>query len=480
MKQPVVGIHALEVALPALYYPIKDLAELRHLEHEKLRFGLGLENMAVPDADEDVVTLGTQAVVGLMTKQNLAPQSLGRLYLGTESAVDGAKPTATYVLSLLEAYFAPKYGAHCFEHCDVVDLTFACIGAVDALQNCIDWVANNPERQAIVLAADTARYRLNSSGEYTQGAGAVAMLLRHQPALLSFGQHWGVSTAGVHDFYKPLRSQQKSDLVQDILQAAQSSANPQAVLTALADQNHPLLGNEDVYVQLHDDTPVFDGQYSNQCYLDRVQGALAHYSEQTGLKNLLTEQWQGLLFHLPYAFQGKRMASSAVMRELIALGQWEALFPDVAAAEADDKSFAKSDYYKNYVAKKLAPAHAASMQVGNLYTGSIFLALASWLDAQKNQPITGKLGFIAYGSGAKSKVFEGELQPHWQHAAAGIGLSAKIEQRKVIDSATYEKLHRGASAVVVEKPKMVQKIGYTSAGSTPWVRSYQLNAPIGV
>jgi hypothetical protein len=50
----------------------------------------------------------------------------------------------------------------------------------------------------------------------------------------------------------------------------------------------------------------------------------------------------------------------------------------------------------------------------------------------------------------------------------------------VIDSATYEKLHRGASAVVVKKTKMVQKIGYSSAGSTPWVRSYQLNAAIDV
>lgn len=480
MKQPVVGIHALEVALPALYYPIKDLAELRQLEHEKLRFGLGLENMAVPDADEDVVTLGTQAVIGLMTKQNLTPKALGRLYLGTESAVDGAKPTATYILSLLEAYFAPKYGPNCFEHCDVVDLTFACIGAVDALQNCIDWVANNPERQAIVLAADTARYRLNSSGEYTQGAGAVAMLLRHQPALLSFGQHWGVSTAGVHDFYKPLRSQKKSDLVQDILLAAQSTADPQAVLAALTDQNHPLLGNEDVYLQLHDDTPVFDGQYSNQCYLDRVQGALAHYSTLSGANNLLTEEWQGLLFHLPYAFQGKRMASSAVMRELIALGQWEALFPDVPVAEADEKNFAKSDYYKNYVSQKLAPAHATSMQVGNLYTGSIFLALASWLEMQQNQPITGKLGFIAYGSGAKSKVFEGELQPHWQQAAASIDLRAKLDQRQVINSVTYEELHRGASAAVAKKPKMVEKIGYSSAGSTPWVLSYQLNVHIDV
>jgi hydroxymethylglutaryl-CoA synthase len=480
MNQTVVGLHALEVALPALSYPIKDLAVLRALEYDKLRFGLGLEHMAVPDADEDVVTLATQAVIGLMTKQQLAPQAIGRLYLGTESAVDGAKPTATYILSLLESYFAPQYGPHCFEHCDVVDLTFACIGAVDALQNCNDWVANDPARQAIVVASDTARYRLNSTGEYTQGAGAVALLLRHDPALLSFGKYWGVSTAGVHDFYKPIRSQRKSELVQDILSAAQSTADPAAVLAALTKQEQPLLGNADADLQVHDDTPVFDGQYSNQCYLDRVQGALAQFSALSGAQNLLSERWHGLLFHLPYAFQGKRMASSALMRELIALDQWSSLFPDIPVAEADEKAFAKSDYYKDFVAHKLAPAHLASMQVGNLYTGSIFLALASWLEAQKDQPITGKLGFIAYGSGSKSKVFEGELQPHWQAAAAHIQLHAKLANREVIDSNTYEKLHKGEGEVMAKKAKLVQKTGYRTDGPTPWLLTYQLNSTINV
>jgi hydroxymethylglutaryl-CoA synthase len=480
MKQAVVGLHALEVALPALSYPIQDLAALRGLEYDKLRFGLGLENMAVPDADEDVVTLATQAVVGLMTKQKLSPQHIGRLYLGTESAVDGAKPTATYILSLLESYFAPQFGNNCFEHCDVVDLTFACIGAVDALQNCNDWVANDPVRQAIVVASDTARYRLNSTGEYTQGAGAVALLLRHEPALLSFGKYWGVSTAGVHDFYKPIRSQRKSELVQDILNAAQSTADSAAVLAALTKQEQPLLSNADADLQVHDDTPVFDGQYSNQCYLDRVQGALASFSALSGATDLLSERWQGLLFHLPYALQGKRMASSALMRELIALGRWSSLFPDIPVEEADEKAFAKSDYYKDFVAHKLAPAHLASMQVGNLYTGSIFLALASWLDAQKDQAISGKLGFIAYGSGSKSKVFEGELQPQWQAAAAHIQLHSKLTNREVIDSNTYEKLHIGEEDVMAKKAKLAQKIGYRTDGPTPWLLTYQLNSTINV
>lgn len=480
MKQPEVGIHALELALPALYYPIQALSSVRELDYNKLRFGLGLENMAVPDADEDVVTLATQSVIGLMTKQKLSPADVGRLYLGTESAVDGAKPTATYVLSLIETYYAPKYGKNCFEHCDVVDLTFACIGAVDALQNCLDWVANDVARQAIVLASDTARYRLNSTGEYTQGAGAVALLLKHDPALLHFGQHWGISTEGVHDFYKPIRIQNKLALIQDVLNAATLSADANQILSALADMNHPILGHADANLSVHDDTPVFDGQYSNQCYLDRVQGALAHFSRLTRAHDLLTNRWQGLLFHLPYAFQGKRMASQAVMKELVDLGLWEQHFPEIPPASADEKHFSKSAYYQAYTAAKIAPAHAASMQVGNLYTGSIFLALASWLDAQKDGDVAGKLGFIAYGSGSKSKVFEANLQPGWQQAARSIRLADKLSNRQVIDDQTYEALHRGTSEAVSNLPKLVQKRGYRVDGTTPWQLNYQLNACVDV
>lgn len=480
MSQKEVGIHALEVALPALQYPIESLAELRDLTYDKLRFGLGLENMAVPDADEDVVTLATQAVIGLMDQQELTPAAIGRLYLGTESAIDGAKPTATYVLSLLEAYYAPKYGSGCFEHCDVVDLTFACIGAVDALQNCLDWVANDTARQAIVIASDTARYRLNSTGEYTQGAGAVALLLRHAPALLAFGSHWGVSTEGVHDFYKPIRTQNKSDLLQSILQAANSQATPEAVLKALQETEHPLLGNADAQLHVHDDTPIFDGQYSNQCYIDRVAGALAHFGRLTQADDLLTQRWKGLLFHLPYAFQGKRMTAQVLMKELMALGKWESLFPETPRESADEKVFAKSSYYQAYVAEKLAPAHAASMQVGNLYTGSIFLALASWLEAQQHSEITGKLGFIAYGSGSKSKVFEAKLQDGWQNAARQIRLKEKLHDRQTIDSPTYEALHKGASAVISKLPKLVRKAGYKQDATTPWQSTYTLHSTINV
>jgi hydroxymethylglutaryl-CoA synthase len=61
-----------------------------------------------------------------------------------------------------------KFGENCLAQCDVVDFTFACIAGVDAIQNCLDFIKLNPDKKAIVVTTDIAKYDLNSGGEYTQ------------------------------------------------------------------------------------------------------------------------------------------------------------------------------------------------------------------------------------------------------------------------------------------------------------------------
>ncbi|MEL6971594.1 MAG: hypothetical protein AAFO02_15620, partial [Bacteroidota bacterium] len=208
-----VGIDDMAAYFPQLYLPIETLAEERNIEYAKLNKGLGLSAMAVPDAGEDAATMMANAVRELIEKNNLDPSKIGRLYLGTESAIDGAKPTATYALQMLQAYFEPVYGKDCFLNCDVVDMTFACIGAVDALQNTLDWARAKTGRIGIIVAADNAKYELGSTGEYTQGAGAIASLIKANPRLLVIDPDWGVGTRAIYDFYKPLRKVQKADLI---------------------------------------------------------------------------------------------------------------------------------------------------------------------------------------------------------------------------------------------------------------------------
>jgi len=129
-----VGIDDMALYVPKLYLSIQSLAETRKLEYAKLNKGLGLTRMVVPDVHEDAATMAANAIHQIIERNQLRPQDIGRIYLGTESALDGAKPTATYVLEMLRRKYREEYGVSCFENCDVVDLTFACVGGVDALQ----------------------------------------------------------------------------------------------------------------------------------------------------------------------------------------------------------------------------------------------------------------------------------------------------------------------------------------------------------
>ena len=414
---------------PKLYLDIRALAEQRQLPAEKLEQGLGLFKMALPDVHEDTATMAAEAIAELIERNHLDPRRIGRIYLGTESALDMAKPTATYAVGMVEDRLAGRYGPGSLRHCDVLDMTFACIGATDALHNTLDWVATDPANIAIVVASDIAKYELGSTGEYTQGAGAVAMLVKWHPRLLAVRRLFGVAMESVHDFYKPRRER-------------------------------------------YSDTPVFDGQYSNQCYQTRMTEALADFRRKAVAAGLfrpdqyraLSERWARMIFHLPYAFHAKRMFVEPFVLERKAKGAWPAdagrygfseplpeQFDTPKAFEKPYQAFLKSvsdsPLYRHFVQEKLEKAQRASSETGNLYTASIFLALMSTLegDLADGSRLAGKrFGFVAYGSGSKAKVFEAVVQPEWAEVARRFRVSDKLARRQPVAYAQYEALHTGA------------------------------------
>ena len=81
------------------------------------------------------------------------------------------------------------------------------LGGVYALKHALRYLALEPDdRCAIVVSADIAEYARGSSGEPTQGAGAVAMLVERQPKLLTVHlEHIGsASSYRAVDFRKPV------------------------------------------------------------------------------------------------------------------------------------------------------------------------------------------------------------------------------------------------------------------------------------
>jgi hydroxymethylglutaryl-CoA synthase len=403
------GIEAASYYVPSLYLEIKDLAEKRGIEPAKLEKGLGLHKMGFPDVHEDAATFAAEALLKLIKDYNINPKEIARIYLGTESALDAAKPTASYAMQMVEKVLEAEFGERCFRNCDVVDMTFACIGAVDALHNSLDFVRVNPDTKAVVIASDYAKYELASSGEYTQGGGAVSVLVSSKPDLIEIENNWGVATESVFDFFKPRRHFKKGELTN-------------------APENFP------EKIEIFTDEPVFDGQYSNQCYQDRIREAYNHYKEITG-ENKPYEAWKYLIFHLPYAFHGKR-----VFTEIYSVENGLSY-----ETSEEQKAVAKSEGYIQFINDKIEKSQRASSEIGNMYTASIFMALLSALQTSfnENEELAGQeIGFLGYGSGSKSKVFAGKVAENWKNVVAKWDLFEGLKNRTAIDLDTYEKLHR--------------------------------------
>jgi hydroxymethylglutaryl-CoA synthase len=431
------GIHDIALKAPSLYLPIAELAEHRGIEPAKLTKGLGLTHMSVCDVDEDVVTLAAGAVIKLL-KQNpdITPNDIGRIYVGTESSIDGSKPIGTYVHALVEQYFSTAgIDASTMRHTDVIDMTFACIGAVDAMHNSLYYLYAEPEKVAIVVAADIANYDLASSGEYTQGAGATAVLLKKNPTLLSLSTKWGTSTKSEHDFFKPIR----------------------------------LKMEEGEIIELHDEKPIFDGQFSNLTYQNRITEAWEHFKTEQTLQD-----YDQLVFHLPYAYHGRRIISSLLINELKQSDTYNSICTAQGINPADEdakKQFVKSPFYKTWTTEKVAAGDRLSSKMGNLYTASIFLSLVSYFTS--DEVTAGKnLLCFAYGSGSKAKVFEAEVQEAFASKTTDWEIDEILDTRTQISFDQYIALRTHKVAQPLSAHKTITQTASGITETNLFERSY--------
>jgi len=506
---PSIGIDDMSIYIPRLYLSIETLAKERKINYEKLHKGLGLERMAVPDVHEDAATMAANAIADLIEKNELAPQDIGRIYLGTESAVDGSKPTATYALEMLRSKYCSTYGEDCFLNCDVVDLTFACIGGIDALQNTLDWVRGEESRIGIVVCSDYAKYELDSTGEYTQGAGAVALLIKHQPRLMAIADTFGVATMGIHDFYKPLHPISKKQIIEEVLNLAGiTNKKAEDILNNLPEtlKVNNIIDSNEAILTLHKDTPIFDGPLSNQTYQNRIREAYSNFRQKMEQQGQLTpvestiNRWSRLVFHLPYASHARRIFSEIYMIEKKLSGDWDSTLeevgctePTIAAYEQVEtynkdygqflKAITKTRAYKAFVKEKMEKSSIYSGQIGNMYTCSIFVALMSTLDHDYSESIdlTGhQLGFFGYGSGSKSKVFEGTIQPRWREVVSQFNVKKLLKQQTEISYSTYERLHRKQVTNSISAPNgafaitEVEQKGIRNYSWIPATRKYSI------
>jgi len=423
------GIDDIAIYIPRLYLDARDFAKARGLDPEKLERGLGIGQMAIVDTNQDPACLAANACLRVMQKNKLTPDKIGRLYVATESSFDESKAMNSYVIGMLEQV----YGQDTFGHCGGIECKFACVSGSYALYDNTNWIraGEAEDKYALVVVSDIAKYDLGSSGEVTQGAGAIAMLLNDDPRLLSFDPKvTATSIKNEYDFYRPF-------------------------------------GKE---------TPIVHGQYSNLLYLIQVKNALIDYKrkvKKTGLIKLndgetILDHVDYLNMHLPYSNMGKKALAYLVRHEWRDLPRWKKIIEEIGMEEpipkdprgtiesvledaefmAKDHQFTKlftsTEMYAELYESKLASSLIASKMIGNMYTASLYLGFRSSLEFeyQKGVDLEGKrVGFCSYGSGASAMIFSGVIQPEYDQVVKDMNLEAELGPRTKLSLDEYEELH---------------------------------------
>lgn len=439
----------------ALYTPRYrvDLArwcEWRGQPREKVHAVVG-DGFRVCGPDEDVYSMAATAALRLIEAYDLDPARIGYLALGTESSADNAAG-AVIVRGLLDEALAASGRGPLARDCEVPEFKQACLGGLYAAKGALRYLgADGCDRQAIAIAADIAEYAPQSSGEPTQGAGAVAMLLEAEPRLLEvdLGAAGTASAYRLVDFRKPV--------------------------SRFCDRRPGVAGRVPDY-------PVFNGGFSTDCYVDAVRHAvtaMADKRHQT-LWDAVTD-WDAVLLHRPYhrmprnawgmlyLFALAAEGPPALAHAAEAAGVDPALLHDELTAAVDLAGRAREGRanapawplaqsvlrrlrddpaFAEHVIDRMAPGDERMRELGNLYTAALpaWLAAALTDAADSGTDIAGERWLAAgYGSGDAAEAWPLRVAPGWREAAGQIGLDAALAGAVDLDREQYAALHAGGA-----------------------------------
>ena len=178
----------------------------------------------------------------------------------------------------------------------------------------------------------------------------------------------------------------------------------------------------DFWRPLHTKEAVVDGHHSVQCYLDALSGAYGAWRERSqadGLDAPLARR----CYHVPYGKMAKKAHRHACQLD------------GLTDAEAD------ASYQR-----EVAPSLRLPSQVGNIYTGSLYLALASLLDAEAGALEGQRIGLFSYGSGCCAEFFAGRVVTGAGAMAAQLALAEPLADRRRYTVPEYEAIRRGDDA----------------------------------
>lgn len=248
-----VGIDLIHFATSDYFLGLETFAQEKGIDVAKYHIGIGQEKMSIAPPDEDVVTLSAKACDPIL--EQIDKSQISAILFATETSVDQSKSAGVYLHGLLELS----------KHCRVIELKHACYAGAAGLQMATAMVRANPKEKILVIAADIAKYDMDSSGEATQGCGAVAMLVTDNPRVLAVEPGSGYFTDDVMDFWRPN----------------------------------------------HRSTALVDGKYSTKVYLHSLKEAWSHFQQQTGK---VFEDIDYFCYHIPFTKMAEKAHKTLVKK----------------------------------------------------------------------------------------------------------------------------------------------------------------------
>ena len=471
MERKRIGISGLAAYIPPFRVWLEDWCHWSDNHWPKIREIVG-RSFRLRGPDQSVYTMAATAVMRLIEQYDVDPARVKFLGLGTESSTDNSAG-AIIIKGMIDQALTAQGKPPIARSCEVPEFKHACLGGVYGMKSAIRHLAlDGAGGQAIVVCADIAEYQRGSSGEPTQGAGAVAMLLEENPTLAAVDliNSGSASDYRIMDFRKPMlrfcgQDRSESHQVQDF--------------------------------------PVFNGKYSTTCYIDETLHALNDMYEKRGLGAAdYLRSLETVFLHRPY----RRMPETGLaVAYLFALGGGDAadrgelasycyeagIEPDALLAEMNSKPqiaslaeqerlnyeaypltmavfriFRAARRYRREILDKLALGSDTMLDLGNLYTAALPAWIAAGLEqaADEGRDLADQeILTLGYGSGDAAEVIPFVIAEDWRQATSKIGFGKAMESAIDLDESQYIAMHDGRRATnldyLPQQEFVIDKVG---------------------
>jgi hydroxymethylglutaryl-CoA synthase len=465
-----IGISGFAVYLPPYRVDLRQWCDWTGTSWDKVKSVVGT-GFRMPGPGQSVYTMAATAALRLLERYDVDPRRVRFLALGTESSTDNSAG-AVILRGMLDTALRERSTAALNRNCEVPEFKHACLGGIYAMKSALRYLATDPgDAAAIVVSADVAKYDLGSSGEPTQGAGAVAMLLERNPRLLevNLAACGSASAYRAVDFRKPM-----------------IRAN----------------GNGAYFRE----TPVFNGKYSTTCYLDEALHALREMFGRLGREPMeYLRTVRAVFMHRPYERMPLNSLGFSYLAGLAhdgAAGRAElAGYCDAAKLRLDDvlaemrsvpdilalvldgelekdpwpltmrllRDFRRHPLYQEIVADKMRLGAQPMRELGNLYCASLPAWMAAGLEEAHRQGVDlagQEVLALGYGSGDAAEAIPMRAVAGWGGAAGRIGFADALQGSVDLARDEYVALHRtgsGPRPVTARDEFIIERVGKSTA-----------------